>query len=115
MADFTEICIWRQRFADSNIDYRRIQNLKVFFERNAKSLITSFDYADYSNLSQWLAGDVVFFDMDGDGYTDNVGIISDFTTRKGVPKVIYNHIDPGYTVEDDILGKKSITGHYMYP
>jgi len=109
------MAIWRQRFADANIDYRRIQNLKVYFERNASSLITSFDYADNNNLSQWLPGDVVFFDMDGVGYTDNAGIISDFTTRKDVPKVIYNYIDPGYTVEEDILGKKSITGHYRYP
>lgn len=67
------------------------------------------------NLNSWLPGDVVFFDMDKDGYTDNVGIISDFMTRKGVSKVIYNYIDPGITVENDILGKATITGRYRYP
>jgi len=47
--------------------------------------------------------------------SDNAGIISDCTTRSGVPKVIYNYIDPGYTCQMDILGKKTITGHYRYP
>jgi uncharacterized protein YijF (DUF1287 family) len=78
-------------------------------------MLINFDYADFDNLIQWLPGDVVFFDMNEAGYTDNVGIISDFTTRKGVPKVIYNYMDPGYTVEEDILGKTSITGHYRFP
>jgi uncharacterized protein YijF (DUF1287 family) len=53
--------------------------------------------------------------MDRIGYSDNVGIISDNTTRDGVPKVIYNYIDPGYTVEKDILKEKIITGHYRFP
>ncbi len=107
--------LWRQRYPDSNIDYRRIQNLEIFFERQARTLLSYFDYKVISNLSQWLPGDVVFFDMDEDGFTDNVGIISDFTTRKGIPKVIYNYIDPGFTIENDILDEKTITGHYRYP
>ena len=70
---------------------------------------------DEENLNSWLPGDVVFFDMVGDGRTDNVGIISDNTTRSGIPKVVYNYIDPGYTVENDILKEKVITGHYRFP
>lgn len=107
--------LWGQRFPDANIDYRRIQNLEVFFKRNAEGLISSFDPGDSVNLEMWLPGDVVFFDMDGNGPADNIGIISDFTTRKGVPKIIYNYIDPGYTVENDILGKSTVTGHFRYP
>jgi len=107
--------LWNQTRPDPNIDYRRIQNLEIFFERNATSLSTFFDYTDDANLAQWLPGDIVFFDMNDDGFTDNVGVLSDFTTRKGIPKVIYNYIDPGFTVEEDILGKESITGHYRYP
>lgn len=107
--------IWNQRVCDPDIDYRRIQNLEIFFKRNGKVLLTNFDISKYENLSCWLPGDVVFFDMDGDGYSDNAGIISDNTTRSGVPKVIYNYIDPGYTCERDILGKETITGHYRYP
>lgn len=107
--------LWNQAHPDSNIDYRRIQNLEIFFNRNATSLPVHFNYTDDSNLEKWLPGDIVFFDMDGDGLTDSVGILSDFTTRKGIPKVIYNYIDPGFTTEEDILDKKTITGHYRYP
>ena len=107
--------IWRQNVADPNIDYRRIQNMEIFFKRNANVLLTNFNSSDYENLKSWLPGDVVFFDMDKDGYSDNVGILSDKTTRRGVLKVIYNYIDPGYTVEKDILGKQKITGHFRYP
>jgi uncharacterized protein len=107
--------IWGQSKCDPNIDYRRIQNLEIFFGRNAKSLGILFNSSDINKLKQWLPGDVVFFDMDGDGFTDNAGIISDSTTRDGVPKVIYNYIMPGHTVEKDILGEKIITGHYRFP
>ena len=107
--------LWGQRYPDINIDYRRIQNLEIFFQRNARVLLTGFDHTDKANLLQWLPGDVVFFDMDEDGFTDCTGIISDFTTRKGIPKVIYNYIDPGFTIEEDILDEKVVTGHYRYP
>ena len=107
--------IWDRSFCDPNIDYRRIQNLEIFFKRNAKVLDILFNASDEQNSNSWLPGDVVFFDMDRDGYSDNVGIISDNTTRDGVPKVIYNYIDPGYTVEKDILKEKIIKGHYRFP
>ena len=107
--------IWNRSFCDPNIDYRRIQNLEIFFNRNAKDLDILFNASDEQNLNLWLPGDVVFFDMDRDGDSDNVGIISDNTTRDGVPKVIYNYKDPGYTVEKDILKEKIITGHYRFP
>ncbi len=107
--------IWNQSVPDIDIDYRRIQNMEVFFERNASVLTLKFDAASDENLNKWMPGDVVFFDMDEDGYSDNVGIISDATTRNGSPKIIYNYIDPGFTTEADILGSKIITGHYRYP
>jgi uncharacterized protein YijF (DUF1287 family) len=106
---------WGQTRPDKNIDYRRIQNMEIFFKRNSQAMTTVFDLSDIKNLEQWLPGDIVLFDMDRDGYTDNAGIISDFTNRKGIPKVIYNYIDPGYTVERDILSSSSIKGHYRYP
>jgi uncharacterized protein YijF (DUF1287 family) len=106
---------WGQTRPDKNIDYRRIQNMEIFFKRNSQSIVAVFDFSDIKNLEQWLPGDIVFFDMDRDGYTDNAGIVSDFTTRKGIPKIIYNYIDPGYTVERDILSASSVKGHYRYP
>ncbi len=106
--------IWGQTVCDKNIDYRRIQNLEIFFRRNAESLDILFDSSNAEKLNQWLPGDIVFFDMDGDGFTDTAGIISDSTTRERIPKVIYNYIDPGYTTEEDILREKIITGHYRF-
>jgi len=107
--------IWNRNFCDPNIDYRRIQNLEIFFERNAKILDIYLNASDEKNLNSWLPGDVIFFDMDGDGYSDNAGIITNNTTRSGVPKVVYNYIVPGYTAERDILKEKIITGHYRFP
>ncbi len=89
--------------------------MEIFFKRNSQVIITIFNPADIDNLNQWLPGDIVFFDMDGDSYSDNVGILSDVTTRDGAPKVIYNYIDPGCTCEEDMLGKEKIIGHYRYP
>lgn len=107
--------LWGQSFTDPNIDYRRIQNLEVFLERNAQKLTTAIEPGDKKSLEKWLPGDIVLFDMDRNGFTDTAGIISDFTTRDGIPKVIYNHTDPGYTVEKDILTTEKITGHFRYP
>ncbi len=106
--------LWNQRVTDIDIDYRRIQNMEIFFQRNAISLITDFNSTDLKNLEKWFPGDVVFFDMNKDGYTDNVGIITNNTTRNGTPKIIYNYIEPGYTVEENILESKIITGHYRF-
>ena len=106
---------WGQTTTDPNIDYRRIQNLEIFFSRNALSLGTAFSKVDKEELESWYPGDLVFLDMDGNGFTDCAAIISDATTRDGVCKVIYNYVEPGYTVEQDILGNKTITGHYRYP
>jgi len=107
--------IWNQNAPDIDIDYRRIQNMEVFFKRNADSLNIRIDPANEENLNTWVPGDVVLFDMNEDGYTDNIGIISDSTARNGTPKVIYNYIDPGYTTQANILSSKIITGHYRYP
>jgi len=107
--------LWNQSFTDPNIDYRRIQNLEVFLNRNAQRLGTKFDIKEKETSADWLPGDIVLFDMDRNGYTDTASIISDNTTREGVPKVIYNHTDPGFTTEDDLLVNKKITGHFRYP
>ncbi len=107
--------IWNQTAGDPNIDYRRIQNLEVFFTRNARILGIYFSASNEEILFLWLPGDIVFFDMDDDGFSDNIGIISDKTTRDGIPKVIYNYIEPGHTVEKDILREEAVTGHYRFP
>ena len=107
--------IWGQTVCDPNIDYRRIQNFEIFFTRNAISLSTYFNPLSEEDLDSWYPGDIILFDMDLDGFTDCAAVLSDSTTREGIPKVIYNYIEPGFTVEEDILKEKVITGHYRFP
>ena len=86
---------------DKNIDFRRVQNLKVYFANNAISLTT-----DISDISAWQGGDIVIFDS-------HIGIISDARNKDGVPFVIH-HANPYQKFyEEDILEYRSdIVGHY---
>ena len=88
---------------DSNIDFRRVPNLKVYFERNQISLTT-----DLSKIEEWQPGDIVAFSH------DHVGIISDKRNSKGVPFLIHNGGQPNR--EENILeiynSFKKISGHY---
>lgn len=86
---------------DRNIDFRRVQNLKVYFERNAVSLTT-----DIHDISEWQGGDIVIFE-------NHIGIVSDKRNDNGVSYVIH-HNDPFQeSYEEDLLEKRDdIVGHY---
>lgn len=86
---------------DVNIDFRRVQNLKVYFSHTAISLST-----DIHDVEQWQGGDIVIFEK-------HIGVVSDRRNAKGVPYVIH-HNDPGQkSYEQDILEKRDdIVGHY---
>lgn len=88
---------------DSNIDFRRVPNLKVYFERNQIVLTT-----DLSKIEEWQPGDIVVFG------NSHIGIISDKRNKKGIPYLIHNAGQP--LREEDALeinnNYKPITGHY---
>lgn len=88
---------------DSNIDFRRVPNLKVYFERNQINLTT-----DLSKIEEWQPGDIVVFG------SSHIGIISDKRNKKGIPYLLHNGGQP--LREEDILKVynkyKPITGHY---
>lgn len=88
---------------DSNIDFRRVSNLKVYFERNQINLTT-----DLSKIEEWQPGDIVVFG------SSHIGIISDKRNKKGIPYLLHNGGQP--LREEDILEVynkyKPITGHY---
>lgn len=87
---------------DPNIDYRRVRNLKVFFENNAESLTT-----DVHDIEAWQGGDIVVF-------KSHIGIVSDRRNKRGVTYVIH-HGDPRQLYyEQDILEKREedIVGHF---
>ena len=64
---------------EPNIDFRRVPNLKVYFERNHITLTT-----DLNEIAEWQPGDIVVF-----GKT-HIGIISDKRNSKGIPYLIHN-------------------------
>jgi uncharacterized protein len=86
---------------DKNIDFRRVVNLKIYFDRNAISLTTSLE-----DLEAWQGGDIVVFKR-------HIGIVSDKRNKKGIPYIIH-HANPAQMFyEEDILERSNdIVGHY---
>lgn len=86
---------------DINIDFRRVNNLKVYFAHTAVELTT-----DIYDISQWQGGDIVIFE-------NHIGIVSDKRNDNGMAYVIH-HNDPFQkSYEEDILeSRDDITGHY---
>lgn len=86
---------------DKNIDFRRVKNLKIYFERNAISLTT-----DVSKIEEWQGGDIIIFET-------HIGVISDSRNKNGVPFVIH-HANPfqKYYEEDILETRNDIVGHY---
>ncbi len=85
---------------DPNIDFRRVKNLKVFFDGNATSLTTELD-----DLSAWQPGDIVVF-------PSHIAIVSDRRNDKGYPFII--HHGPGGAREKNEIENYTIIGHYRW-
>ena len=90
---------------DPNIDFRRVPNLRVFFERYAESLTT-----DPYEIAEWQPGDIVTFEG------SHIGIISDKRNRDGIPYLIHNSGQPKR--EEDALLRchrnHPISGHFRW-
>lgn len=87
---------------DPNIDFRRVRNLKVFFERYAVSLSL-----DPTKIEEWQPGDIVTFDDPG-----HIGIISDLRNEKGIPYLLHNAGQKDR--EEDALLRYHISGHFRF-
>lgn len=86
---------------DKNIDFRRVVNLKVYFDNNSIKLSN-----DIWDIKEWQGGDIVIFKK-------HIGIVSDNRNNNGIPFVIH-HANP-YQIhyEEDILeDRNDIVGHY---
>lgn len=86
---------------DPNIDFRRVPNLMVFFERHGISLTT-----DPNDIDQWQPGDIITYGQ------KHIGIVSDKRNRKGIPYIIHNGGQP--KLEEDALARGEISGHYRF-
>ena len=86
---------------DENIDFRRVKNLKIYFENNAIKLTN-----DIYDISNWQGGDIVIFN-------NHIGIVSDKRNKKGIAFVLH-HANPYqlYYEEDILEQRKDIVGHY---
>lgn len=86
---------------DKNIDFRRVNNLKIYFARNAVSLTT-----DISKIEEWQGGDIVIFNK-------HIGIVSDKRNKNGIPFIIHHANQFQKYYEEDILElRNDIVGHY---
>ena len=86
---------------DPNIDFRRVPNLKVFFDRNATSLTL-----DPYEIEAWQPGDIVTYG------TSHIAIVSDKRNRDGMAYIIHNGGQP--VREEDALTRQEISGHYRF-
>lgn len=86
---------------DTNIDFRRVPNLKVFFERYAVSLTL-----DTSKIEEWQQGDIVTYG------TEHIAMVSDRRNKDGVPYIIHNSGQP--VREENTLTNKPISGHFRF-
>ncbi len=87
---------------DPNIDFRRVVNLKVFFERHGQSLTLDLD-----EVAEWQPGDIVVFPR-------HIGLCSDRRNSRGVPFLIHHGNRVVGAEEEDRLGQREIIGHFRF-
>ena len=81
---------------DSNIDFRRVRNIKVYLDRNVLSLPNNKDFNP---------GDIIV-------YKKHIAIVSDKQNKDGINYIIHQHAF--YNYEDDGLFRDKIIGHYRW-
>ena len=86
---------------DRNIDFRRVENLMIYFKNTAIALTT-----DISDIEQWQGGDIVIF-------KNHIGIVSDKRNSRGIPFVLHNSNPVQRYYEEDILARRDdLVAHY---
>jgi uncharacterized protein YijF (DUF1287 family) len=96
---------WGLKRTDTNIDHRRVPNLRVFFTRKGKSLKGSRNPKDYKT------GDLVTWKLNNN--LPHIGIVVDRRSKDGKRPLIVHNIGLGPRLEDMLFDYK-ITGHYRY-
>ncbi len=98
------------RSPDTNLDHRRVRNLRVFFERHAREIPLTPD--------DWRPGDIVVWDLYGGTAPNHIGIVSDRTGARGAPLVVHHFTArAGFTgrpSEDDCLRRWRILAHFRW-
>ena len=97
--------IWGLTNTDTNIDHRRVPNLRVFFARKGQSLSISTNPEDYE------PGDIVTWRLPGN--LPHIGIVTHRKSRDRRRYLVAHNIGNGPVLED-MLFDYPITGHYRY-
>ena len=71
---------------DENIDFRRVPNLKTYFDKNCSIETSEIKLDDINNLKEWQPGDIILFLSP----YEHVGIVTDERDTDGDPYVIHN-------------------------
>lgn len=87
---------------DSNIDFRRVPNLRVFFTKYGISLTL-----DPKEIDQWQPGDIVTY------ANTHIAIVSDKRNKDGIPFIIHNSGQP-LREEDALVLSTEISGHFRF-
>lgn len=85
---------------DPNIDFRRVQNLNIFFERHFEKLTVSTE-----NPADWSAGDIVVYKND-----KHIALCSYRRNKDGLPWIIHNAGQKN--LHEDNLHWGKIKAHY---
>ncbi len=91
---------------DQNIDFRRVGNQQIFFEKYVKSLTT-----DIEEVMEFNPGDILTFNGD-----EHIAMVSDKRNIKGIPYLIQNRDETQEEKEEDRLEitDMKVTGHYRF-
>jgi len=98
--------LWGLSAPDSNIDHRRVQNLRVFFARHGKTLPVTYAAKDYR------PGDIVVWRLPSG--QPHIGFVSSRTVPGGDRPFVIHNVGQG-AQEEDALFLYAITGHFRYP
>lgn len=90
------------RVQDEDIDFRRVENLYVYFKHHAKSITT-----DIHKTKEWQGGDIVVF-------KEHIGVVSAKRDKNGITYIIHHGKPKQKGYIQDILPKKEneIIGHF---
>ena len=97
---------WGLAVPDPNIDHRRVPNQMVYFERHAKEMPPG----EAEGQEAYSPGDIIVWDLPAG--RKHVGIVSDRTSRDGIPLILHNISG---AAEENLLKEWEIIGHYRYP
>jgi len=99
--------LWGLTGTDTNIDHRRVPNLRVFLARHGQSLSASGNPGDYQ------PGDIVTWNLIKNGNLPHIGIVSGLKLADGKRPLMVHNIGQGQKLED-MLFDYTVTGHYRY-